>query len=31
MKDPRMAPLGTDMPFDHKRTVYGGFTTFVKS
>ena len=26
MKDPRMAAMGTDMPFDHKRTAYGGFT-----
>ncbi len=27
----RMAEMGTDMPFDHKRTAYGGFTALVKS
>jgi uncharacterized protein YbaA (DUF1428 family) len=31
MKDPRMADMGSDMPFDHKRTVFGGFKTLVKT
>lgn len=31
MKDPRMAGIGKDMPFDHRRTVYGGFTTLVRT
>jgi uncharacterized protein YbaA (DUF1428 family) len=30
MKDPRIARMGsTEMPFDMKRMVYGGFTTLV--
>ncbi len=29
MKDPRMAPDKTPMPFDVKRMVYGGFEVIV--
>ena len=30
MKDPRIAAMGTDMPFDGKRMSYGGFRTIVE-
>jgi uncharacterized protein YbaA (DUF1428 family) len=30
MKDPRIAGMGTDMPFDGKRMSYGGFKTLVE-
>ena len=31
MSDPRVKKMyGTKMPFDHKRMVYGGFSTIVK-
>jgi uncharacterized protein YbaA (DUF1428 family) len=29
MKDPRLAAMGTDHPFDGKRMIYGGFKTIV--
>ena len=29
MEDPRMQPDGTEMPFDMKRMVYGGFEVIV--
>lgn len=29
MKDPRLSKMPTPMPFDIKRTAYGGFTTIV--
>lgn len=32
MRDPRVKKMcGTKMPFDHKRMVYGGFSTIVKT
>ncbi len=31
MKDPRMASLGKEMPFDMKRMLYGGFKVLVSS
>jgi uncharacterized protein YbaA (DUF1428 family) len=30
MKDPRLAAMGNDMPFDVKRMIYGGFKAFVE-
>jgi uncharacterized protein YbaA (DUF1428 family) len=30
MKDPRIAGMGTEMPFDAKRMSYGGFKTLVE-
>lgn len=30
MTDPRLASMGTDMPFDVKRMSYGGFKTLVE-
>ena len=30
LKDPRLAALGKDTPFDSKRMIYGGFKTFVE-
>lgn len=30
MKDPRMTAMGTDMPFDGKRMVFGGFKPIVE-
>jgi uncharacterized protein YbaA (DUF1428 family) len=30
MKDPRITGMGTDMPFDGKRMIYGGFKTIVE-
>lgn len=31
MKDPRLASMGKEMPFDVKRMNYGGFTTIVEA
>ena len=31
MKDPRFAKMPTDMPFDVKRMLYGGFKTIVEA
>ena len=30
MKDPRITGMGTDMPFDGKRMIYGGFKSIVE-
>ncbi|WP_309644805.1 DUF1428 family protein [Phenylobacterium sp.] len=30
MNDPRMQPAQSDMPFDGKRMIYGGFKSFVE-
>ena len=30
MKDPRLAAMGNEMPFDIKRMIYGGFKAFVE-
>ena len=30
MKDPRIAAMGKDMPFDGKRMIYGGFKKLVE-